>query len=71
MHLVFADSLCAAPGVCAADGPEAGTCVGVWLSSCCENKSDSASRAISLRSRIIRCLVVTPEGWTDGEGVDQ
>ena len=61
VHLVFADSLCAAPDVCAAVEPEPGACVGVWLSSCCENRRESASRAISLHNHtIIRCRGLTP-----------
>jgi len=56
MHLVFAESLCAAPDVCAADELELGAGVGVWVRSCCASKRENESTAISLRNRIIRCL---------------
>lgn len=63
MHLVFADSVFEAPDVFAADEPEPGACVGVWARSCCENKRDSVSRAISVHNCIIKaCRPRSAEG---------
>ena len=41
-----AGASCAALDIFAAGEPEPGACVCVWARSCCENKRDSASRAI-------------------------